>query len=274
MSRAALAAAVRPFAPGGKLTAAHIAPLNALADALGLAIDEAPRFDPAPFYQALRPALFPALTQAKVAALDVLLAAVAPLPLAHAAYVLATAFHETGGAMVPNVESLNYSPKGLIGNFKRDRISVADANRYGRTAAHAADQVAIGNILYGGAFGRAELGNTQPGDGYKYRGRGYPHHTGRGGYAKVDAELGLGGALLADPDLLLRVDVAVPALVRGMVGGWFTGRSLGDCLPASGAATLAAFTVARAIVNGADRAVQIAEYAMLFQKALVAGGKR
>lgn len=42
-ARARLAAAVRPFGPGGKLLAEHVAPLDALADALGL-----PRDDEAP----------------------------------------------------------------------------------------------------------------------------------------------------------------------------------------------------------------------------------
>jgi len=37
MSRAALADAVRPFAPGQKLTAAHVPLIDALADALGMA---------------------------------------------------------------------------------------------------------------------------------------------------------------------------------------------------------------------------------------------
>jgi hypothetical protein len=42
-SRAALAAAVRPFGPGGSLLPQHIASLDALADALGLPADTAPR---------------------------------------------------------------------------------------------------------------------------------------------------------------------------------------------------------------------------------------
>jgi hypothetical protein len=40
-TRAELADAVRPFAPGGRLSAAHVPPLNALADALGLPADGA-----------------------------------------------------------------------------------------------------------------------------------------------------------------------------------------------------------------------------------------
>ena len=44
--------------------------------------------------------------------------------------------------------------------------SVADAEKYGRTDAHPADQRMIGDTIYGGDWGRINLGNTQPDDGY------------------------------------------------------------------------------------------------------------
>jgi predicted chitinase len=53
------------------------------------------------------------------------------------------------------------------------------------------------NTFYAG-----KLGNAEPGDGYRYRGRGNVHLTGRQGYADVDQRLGLGGQLLKNPDLI------------------------------------------------------------------------
>ena len=56
------------------------------------------------------------------------------------------------------------------------------------------------NLVYGGAFGRANLGNTEPGDGFKYRGRGLNQLTGRGNYARY-GKLLKNVDLIADPDL-------------------------------------------------------------------------
>lgn len=76
-------------------------------------------------------------------------------------------------------EGLNYSVQGLIDGFKRHRISIEDANRYGRSAKHPADQKAIGNIIYGGEWGKKNLGNILPGDGFMFRGSGSIQITGR-----------------------------------------------------------------------------------------------
>lgn len=78
-------------------------------------------------------------------------------------------------------ENLNYSPAALWDNFgKHGRISAADCDRLGRTKTHAADQEAIANTIYGGSWGRKNLGNTEPGDGWACRGSGYIQTTGRG----------------------------------------------------------------------------------------------
>ena len=86
-------------------------------------------------------------------------------------------------------ENLNYSAKALIEKFGRHRISIADANKFGRIdGVQPAHQNAIANIIYGGEWGRINLGNTQPGDGWKYRGGGPMQTTGRANYAEVGYE--------------------------------------------------------------------------------------
>lgn len=110
-------------------------------------------------------------------------------------------------------ESLNYSVEGLARFVRWGRISEADASRYGRTAGQRANQEALANILYGGKFGREQLGNTQPGDGWLYRGRGLKQLTGRSNYTRCGQAIG--EDLINHPErLLMPVNAALSA-------GWF-----------------------------------------------------
>lgn len=63
------------------------------------------------------------------------------------------------------------------------------------------------NLVYGGEWGRKHLGNTQPDDGYNYRGRGFNGLTGRGNYAKYK-DLGI----LENPDSLNKISVSAKVL--------------------------------------------------------------
>lgn len=100
------------------------------------------------------------------------------------AEVLALTNYETGGYQ-NTTENLKYSdPRRLVEMFKEVK-SVGQARML-------IDQgeVAIANTVYGGGKG-ASLGNTQPGDGWKYRGRGFIQLTGKANYAKTGRELGI-----------------------------------------------------------------------------------
>jgi putative chitinase len=76
-------------------------------------------------------------------------------------------------------ESLNYSVEGLRATFGRHRISDAQCEAYGRKPGRPADQQAIANIVYGGEWGRKNLGNIHPNDGWEMRGSGVKQITGR-----------------------------------------------------------------------------------------------
>jgi len=102
-------------------------------------------------------------------------------------------------------------------------------------------------------------------------GRGDVQLTWPYNYAKADQELGLGGALIRNYDLALLPDVSARIMVEGMLEGWFTGRKLSTYLPATGFANAAQFREARRIINGVDRAAQIATVALVFQDALADG---
>lgn len=78
-------------------------------------------------------------------------------------------------------ENPNYKVEALIGNFGRHRISIQDARLYGREDnVQPANKQAIANIIYGGKWGKENLGNTQQGDGWLFRGSGPIQATGRG----------------------------------------------------------------------------------------------
>lgn len=213
------------------------------------------------------------LKPSQIDTINKLLVAAEHWPPSWLAYGLATAFHETGGKLAPNTESLNYSPEGLVATFGRHRISEADAKRLGRKPGEGPlpmeRQWQIGNILYGGDWGKTNLGNTEPDDGWNFRGRGMDHCTGRQNYLKTGEAIGVD--LIANPDALLDPGNAVAALVTGMETGRYTGRSLA-MLPGNRPATKQEFANARPIINAMDKSDVIADYAVAFQDAAKAGG--
>lgn len=108
-----------------------------------------------------------------------------------------------------------------------------------------------------------ELGNIQKGDGPKYRGRGFVQITGRRNYTDWTHRLSVD--LVNQPELATLPQIAAQILVMGMTKGTFTGVALGAFV----AGNNRDFVNARQVVNGHDRAKQIAEIAQVYYKALI-----
>lgn len=134
--------------------------------------DAAGRIDPARF-SSWAPKAVPGTLPALQAAADA--HGFSGLVLAH---WLGQMYVESAGFAVM-AENLNYAADALKALFGRHRISLADADRYGRKPGQPANQEALANILYGGAWGSANLGNTERGDGWRFRGSGFKQITGR-----------------------------------------------------------------------------------------------
>lgn len=90
-------------------------------------------------------------------------------------------------------------------------------------------------------------------------------------YEWADKSLELGGSLLKDFNRALEPEIATRILVKGMETGAFTGKRLGNYLPGE-KGDIPSFTRCRLIINGTDKAALIAELAVDFQVALIAGG--
>jgi len=187
------------------------------------------------FFDAVRKAPFGGpLSQGQVAGMGAILDEWERRPsftdLRWLAYMLATTFHETARKMTPIHEY--------------GKASYFDG-RYG-------PGTSVGKVL----------GNTQPGDGNRFHGRGYVQLTGRRNYTLAGAKLGI--ALAADPDRALELNLAAAIMFLGMSEGWFTGKKLADYISGS----KADFTNARRIINGTDKATTIKGYALAFLDAL------
>jgi len=112
--------------------------------------------------------------------------------------------------------------------------------------------------------GRKDLGNTTPGDGYTYRGRGFVQLTGRRNYALASQKTG--APLVSEPDRALAPSIAADIMFIGMAEGWFTGKKLADYFNAA----KTDWVNARRIINGLDKADTIAGFGKAFHAALQA----
>ena len=154
------------------------------------------------------------------------------------AYALATAYHETAFTMQPITEqggaaylTCLYDPQ----SSNPKRAALARAN-----------------------------GNIHPGDGVSYCGRGYVQLTWANNYRRIGGLIDVD--LLSHPERTLEPDIAARILYEGMIGGWFSGVGLERYFNAKSTD----WKNARRIINGLDRADQIAGYAKAFLAALPA----
>lgn len=113
------------------------------------------------------------------------------------AMAMAQLGHESGN-FTQLEENLNYSADALLRVFGKYFPTRAEA------AAYARNKEAIANKTYGG-----RMGNRDPGDGWKYRGRGFIQLTGRDNYERVSTALG--EDYVNNPDLLTQPEHAARA---------------------------------------------------------------
>lgn len=188
--------------------------------------------DEAKFYAAVR-AGFGRLSQLQVDGLGAILTAIEGAPLAHAAYMLATAWHETGKAMQPVRESPRASEAWRKANFRywphygRGYVQVTHERNYEWLDAAS-----------------AAAGLTQPGE------------------ILANLDLAMRPDIAA---LALR-----KGMEEGRYDA--QGKTMAFRLPSQGPATPKQYINARYLVNIQDKAALIAGYAKQFEFALQAGG--
>lgn len=190
------------------------------------------------FFNSIRKSFGP-LRQDQVDGFNVLLSAIEERcsSIPEAAYLLATAWHETAFTMQPVRETMASS-----------------------------DEDAIARLDY--AWRRGKLRSVKnpywrkDGSGKSWLGRGYVQLTHRANYERMGQRLGVD--LIDNPGLAMVPSIAADILVVGAQEGLFTGRRLGEFM-GSGKRD---YVSARRVINGLDKAEKIAEYARGFEKAI------
>ena len=157
----------------------------------------------AKFFAEVRHTLFNGrLTKPQVEGMEAILNATTELDRRWVAYMLATAYHETGKKMQPVEENLNYSASGLLKTFPKYFTPM-------QAASYARAPVRIANRAYANRMGN---GDEASGDGWKYRGRGIIQITGKRNYDAFAKWLELD----INPD-----DVAINLTLAVKAGVWF-----------------------------------------------------
>lgn len=100
---------------------------------------------------------------------------------------------------------------------------------------------------------------------YPYIGYGYVQLTWEDNYRRIGKLIGVD--LIKKPERALEPEVAALIMVGGMKNGWFTGKGFRRNAPVA-KYDRAKYVYARRIINGTDKAGLIADYALIFEKAL------
>lgn len=156
-----------------------------------------------------------------------------PDHILHLAYILATTYWETARTMQP------------VSEYGNNTYFFNMYDKMGKRP-HIAKQ----------------LGNTETGDGVAFRGRGYCQITGRRNYSFFTKVLGID--LVNHPDNAKEPATALKIMLYGMYNGSFTGKKLSDYIDNK----KKDYKNARRIINGIDKADQIASIAVKFESAL------
>jgi hypothetical protein len=202
------------------------------------------------FYDSVRGAPFPGkLTQEQVDGMNVILDEWdkrALTQLSWLAYMLATAYHETAHTMQPVIETFNPA---------HDKVNPSV-------------DTAIARLDHAWGAGRLPW-VKQPywrkdAGGMSWLGRGFVQLTHKSNYQNAQTKTGI--TCVAQPELMLQANPAATVMFGGMMEGWFTSHKLSDYL-GNGKRDLVR---ARMIINGLDRALEIAGYAKHFLAAVQA----
>jgi hypothetical protein len=152
------------------------------------------------------------------------------------AYALGTTHHETGATMQPIKEYGGRRYFFHMYDIEGDRPRVA-----------------------------RQLGNTQPGDGVLFHGRGYVQLTGRSNYTKMQRKFDID---LTSSDKAanraLEPELAAKIMFYGMEKGVFTGKKFADYFDED----TDRWVSARSIINPRDKPRLVADYALDYYAAI------
>lgn len=196
------------------------------------------------FFASLKKPLFKGrFSKKQVSGINAILSASKSYPVPYVAYLLATAYHETGCQMWPVKETVYASSKNKSPS----------------------DKTVIRRLNSAYAKGQLKWVRTPYWD-EGWFGRGLVQITHESNYKKMGDKIGVN--LVKYPSKALDLKTAVDILVVGSVDGDFTGKKLGDYLDSE----TPDYMRARRVINGNDKARLISTYAVKFDNALRGAG--